>query len=110
MYEVGDIVSLPTGELFAFYFEERETLEYTARENIYGVVTNANLSYDLHHVRWAIEGMFNLPQVEWEVLNDQMFFTEELTLIREETTLKFRMISTLRCFFCILQQGGGTTT
>ena len=84
MYEVGDIVSLPTGELFAFYFEERETLEYTVRDTIYGVVTNANLSYDLHHVRWAIEGMFNLPQVEWEVLNDQMFFTEELTLVREK--------------------------
>ena len=85
-------------------------MEYTPRDTIYGVVTNANLSYDLYHVRCAIEKMYNISQVEWEVLNDQMLFTEELTLIRSKDDQEVQEDLFLAMFFCTLQQGGGTTT
>ena len=36
----------------------------------------------VYYMKWAVEGLFNITEVEWQVVNDQLFYPEELELVR----------------------------
>ena len=82
MFQVGDVVSIITGKLFTNLFEEREKILYTAREWIYGVVAVHNATHNFYYMRWGIDELLNITETEWKVLNEQIFYQEELEMVR----------------------------
>ena len=81
MYKRGDIVAIATELLFFNFFDERSNLRYAPRDLIYGVITVCNGRGE-YFVEWAIEGLFNITEVDKSVLQNQIYDQDDLDLIR----------------------------
>ena len=110
MFQVWDVIFIPIGELFTNVLQEREQILYTPRERIYAVVAVHNATHNFYFMRWAIEGLLNITEAEWEVLNDQIFYQEELELVRSWATPKSKTICTSGCSSSTKWQDDDTTT
>ena len=64
MFNVGDIVAVPTDVLFMNYCEEKKDLIYVPREQIYGIVTVRNKTHNIYFMRWAIEKLFDMTEIK----------------------------------------------
>ena len=90
---------VPTDVLIGADFHHRQNLPYVTRDKIYGVVAVKLEERNCYYIRWACEGYLNMTRVEYEMINNQIFYPEELELVRSRDDPDYNGDIYLRMFF-----------